>query len=155
MKRKRAGRILFCAALAALVPSLTAGAKNDENTFTFWLANGEKDEFYMDYAENPIIQYLMAQEWGEGDNAATLTLEFDAASSTNPADSFTTLIYGGDFQDVMDLNYSQSSVTQLYDEGIAMDLTELAEEYMPNYMELIRSDPALYREAVSLSLIHI
>ena len=46
MKRKRAGRILFCAALAALVPSLTAGAKNDENTFTFWLANGEKDEFY-------------------------------------------------------------------------------------------------------------
>ncbi|EET61889.1 hypothetical protein BRYFOR_06081 [Marvinbryantia formatexigens DSM 14469] len=150
MKRKRAGRILFCAALAALVPSLTAGAKNDENTFTFWLANGEKDEFYMDYAENPIIQYLMAQEWGEGDNAATLTLEFDAASSTNPADSFTTLIYGGDFQDVMDLNYSQSSVTQLYDEGIAMDLTELAEEYMPNYMALIRSDPALYREAVSI-----
>lgn len=171
MKSKKVTALLLCAGMLAVTALSGCGSKsgdaegqssstsdsaqtNDKNlpteTFTFWLATGEKDQFYMDYAENPIVKYLTQREWGTGDDAAMLDLKFDIASSTSPADSFTTLVYGGDFQDVMDLSYSQTSITQLYDDGVAMDLTELVEEYMPNYMELIQSDPALYREAVSI-----
>lgn len=157
MKKKKLMALCLCMALTVTALAGCSsksdsgkGKGGEGETITFWLANGEDDEFYMDYADNPIIKYLSDQEWGEGEDATKLNLKFDVASSTNPSDSFTTLIYGGDYQDVMDLGYSQSSVTQLYEDGIAMDLTDLVEEYMPNYMELIKSDPALYREAVSI-----
>lgn len=154
MKSKRVSALLLCGVVAVtsiLSASLTGcGSKSSSETFSFWLSSGEKDQYYMDYADNPIIKYLTEQEWGEGDDAEKLNFEFDIASTTSPADSFTTLIYGGDYQDIMDLSYSQSSITQLYEEGIAMDLTELVKEYMPNYMELIESDPAIYREAVTV-----
>lgn len=153
MKIKRVKALFLCMAVAltAVCPvAITAYGKASEETITFWLSSGEKEQYYMDYADNPIIRFLSEKEWGTGADATKLDLKFDIASSTNPADSFTTLIYGGDYQDVMDLSYSQTSVSQLYDEGIAMDITELVEEYMPNYMELIRSDPAVYREAVTI-----
>lgn len=52
----------------------SSGGASDDHTYTVWFYNGQDASYYTDYADNPTMQYLMSQTWGENDD--TIKLEF-------------------------------------------------------------------------------
>lgn len=117
----------------------------EEREYTFWI-RGEK--FYTGYDANPGLEYLETLSWGEDENGNKKYLDIIPYIPVTgaEADNFNTLIGTGEYMDVMDLStYIANSgrVIDLYEEGIAMDITEYVESYMPNYRAFLDANPGL------------
>lgn len=141
--------IVLMAGVAVLPFTFIKCGKSD--AFTVWMASGEQSQYYMDYGDNPIIKYLTQKEWGA--DKAKIDFDFVVPANGTQQDNFSTLIGGGDYLDIMALDYSQTSILELYRTNVAMDLTEYVlgeDSIMPNYKALIEADPAVYREAITI-----
>lgn len=152
MKLNKIKSLLVCAVIgitACLPMSLAGCGKKDDNTFSVWLASGEKDTYYSDYAKNPILQYLSKKEWGPEGEKTKLKFEY-SSSHVNAKDEFANLTNGSSYNDIMSLDYAQESILYYYEQGIAMDITDYVNEYMPNYKALVESNPEIYRDAVTI-----
>lgn len=152
--RKRSLKALMLGGLMALSAvfggSLAGcGSKGSATEFSWWLSSAEKENFYSDYADNPVSKYLLSKEWGEGEDKTALDFTY-VTSGTDPQQNFNTLVSTNDLCDVMDLSYSTESSISLNEKRVAMDITDYVNQYMPNYKALIESDPTLYREAISI-----
>ncbi|MCR5741149.1 MAG: hypothetical protein K6G38_01630 [Gammaproteobacteria bacterium] len=139
MKLKRFTTILLSIFMSlSVVIGLTAcGKKSGGDTeFTYLLSKTEDKEYYSTYEENPIVQYLSSKEW----NGSKISFKFSSMIEGSETDQFNTLIATGQLYDIMDLQSSNYSVEYLYKNEYAMDLTELVDEYMPNYKKLLASN---------------
>lgn len=153
MSKSKIAAILIGSVMAVTsVMSLTAcgGNNGGPNAFTMWIPSGEQSQYYQDYEENPVLKYLLQREWGEGEDAAQISFDITIPSADSRKDDFGNRIATQNLSDIMDLSLCDYSVEQLYEQGIALDLTELVEQYMPNYKALIDSYPELTRQAYTI-----
>ncbi len=149
MRRKSKMIALGMVTSIVLGTVLTGCGKKEESTeegrtnYT-WMIDKEQDSrFYENYQDGPVQQYWMNMDWdadkdGEGKK---ISVEFTAPTAGSEQDYVNTLLATGEYPDVMSLNFSSESAAQLYDEGIAIDLTDYIEQYMPNYKAWIKSHP--------------
>lgn len=121
-----------------------------ERQYTIWIRAGEK--FYVDYNENPGLEYVETLSWGKDENGQDKYLDFSVYIPVSGAetDNFNTLIGTGEYMDVMNSDYSARAI-DLYNDGITMDITEYVESYMPNYLAFLDANPHL--EATSKDLV--
>jgi len=121
-----------------------------ERQFTFWIRQG--DDHYPDYGDNPAVKYLETLPYGtdEKGNGKYIDLSFVVPVSGSEADNFNTLIATGDYMDVMDLTAYSGKALDLYNEGIALDITEYVEDYMPNYRAFLDAHPDLKATATNV-----
>ena len=128
--------------------------KNSENSnvaekdtkYSWWIYTGEPD--YTDYRDNPCVNYLLSKTWGPENKA--MDLEFLIPLSGSERDNSVTLIATGEYPDLMALLNYPDSITTLYEEGIAMDITEYVEKYMPNYLAFLDANPDLKATAMNV-----
>ncbi len=122
-----------------------SGTASEDHTYTVWLYNGQDASYYTDYAENPTIQYLMSQTWGENDDK--IKLEFQVPPAGSQLNNYETMIATGDFPTLMQASVADAAPRMLESEMI-LDLTDLVEQYMPNYYNLIQANDALKSKVV-------
>ena len=65
-------------------------------------------------------------------------------------EQFRTMISTGEYYDVIDLIYSSYSIETLYEMGVVLDLTDLIEQYMPNYVAFVNSNEELKMQAYTI-----
>ncbi len=129
--------LLLCTSLTCLSACNNEG---DENTFTWLIENPEDTTFYSDYNQNPTAIFLQKNQQYAG---VDITIDYKQLVNGSQKDQYTTMISTGEYYDVMGTSYSPYSPLALYDMGIAMDITEYVEKYMPNYMKLIEENESL------------
>lgn len=131
----------LCAVMAAGTAVGLAGC-GGSGDYTIWLYSAQSNEYYSDYAENPVLNYLLADENGEKE----FSIEFLVPPS-DPQGNYSTMITSGDFPTLMQ-NSVADPAPVMYDNGYILDLTDLVEQYMPNYKALIDSNPKLKEQVV-------
>lgn len=134
---KRTLSMLLAAVMLLGTVSMLAGCKgggDDADTFTIWMGSSVDSQYYSNYGENPVVQYLEKQ--------FELKLEFISPVVGNETDNFNTLVATGDYPDMMDLSFYAGTVADLYDngDGICLDLTQYIADYMPNYSAFLEAN---------------
>lgn len=122
-----------------------SGGASSDHTYTVWLYNGQDASYYTDYAENPTMQYLMSKTWGE--NNDTIKLEFQVPPAGSQQNNYETMMATGDFPTMMQNSVAEAAPRML-ESGNILDLTELVQQYMPNYYNMIQNNEALRSKVV-------
>ena len=130
----------LCAVMATGTAVGLAGCGGSSAEYSIWLYSAQSNEYYRDYAENPVLNYLLTDESGE----KKFEIEF-LVPPTDPQEAYSTMITSGDFPTLMQ-NSVADPAPVMYDNGYILDLTDLVNEYMPNYKALIESNPRLKQE---------
>ena len=153
MKAKK----IIAAGLAGLMTASTllsgcGGSSSDESAteYTWLLAGGVQTFYYMEYEENPIYKYWSAMDWDVDGETKNISIDFMTPTAGAEKDNINTLLATGDYPDVMDMSYSPENAMSLYEQGIALDLTEYIEKYMPNYLERVNEDPKTAAQVVNV-----
>lgn len=120
----------------------TSGKSTD---FTYLLSASIVSPWMEDYDDSPTVQYWLANEWdADGDGVGTkLNIDFWSPPAGTEADYVNTQISTGEYADVMSMVFSSESALSLYEEGMALDLTDYVYEYMPNYVAFMKEHPEL------------
>ena len=122
-----------------------SGSASDDHTYTVWFYNGQDASYYTDYADNPTMQYLMSKTWGENDD--TIKLEFQVPPAGSQQNNYETMMATGDFPTLMQNSVAEAAPRML-ESGNILDLTELVQQYMPNYYNMIQNNEALRSKVV-------
>ena len=143
MMKRMIGILAALVLLCGLVP---AGCAEETVTFSWWIPRNEDTSYYDNYRQNPVIQYLLETRTYAGKK---LELEFQAGISGSERENFSNMLSTESLTDVFNLAYCDYTAETLLEDGYIMDLTELIQQYMPNYMALIENDPELASFAYS------
>ena len=127
--------VLVCGTVGALTGCGKSGGARD---YTIWLYKAQDSEYYKDYAENPVLKYLLETEWADEE----ISFEFDVPPAGGAQDNYTAMMASGDFPTLMQNSVSDPAPV-MYDNGYILDLTELVKENMPNYYKLIQENDDL------------
>ncbi len=133
--------LLLCSSLAMLS---ACSNSDDPNSFTWLIESGEDSTYYSDYNENPVAIYTQLNKEYAG---AELKFEYKQLVVGSEKDQYTTMISTGEYYDVMGINYAPYSPAVLNEMGIALDITEYVEKYMPNYLKVLAENEELARAA--------
>jgi len=119
--------------------------------FTVWLRQGEDSSYYATYDKNPAIEYLTSRTWGldENGNDVKIELEFIIPIAGSEQENYNTLLATGEYPDIMQV-VAATPVTDLYEEGIALDISEYVENLMPDYKSFLDANPGLGRTATNV-----
>ncbi len=131
--------LAFTLALLLLLGTTAIGFAEETETFTWWIARGEDTSYYDNYAENPVLQYMLQQPYA----GKKLDLQFWQGISGSEKENFNNMLSTGDLADIIDLNYSDYTAATLYEDGYIIDMTPYVEKYMPNYTKLLEENPAV------------
>ncbi|MCR4676022.1 MAG: hypothetical protein K5634_02190 [Sphaerochaetaceae bacterium] len=138
---KKVGFLLIV--LAALVCFVSCGGGSSKSSETvevsWWIPKGEDSTYYMSYDENPAIRFLETKEY----NGKKVDIKFQIPISGSERDNFNTLIMTEDYPKIFDMSYCTSSPEELLTDGVIWDLTPYMEEYMPNYLNIVKNDASL------------
>ncbi len=126
----------------------SAGGADD---FTWWIYKSDGDgTWYETYEEDPSVQFINQQYWnsedggiGTKDNGTQLNFSFQVPVTGAESDNFNTMISTGEYPEIVDTVVSTDSAEALNNSGIAMDITEYVEKYMPNYLAYLDANPEL------------
>mgnify|MGYP001852337424 CR=1 FL=1 len=148
MKLKTTKKIVSAAMCGALATGLLAGCgagggSSSDTSYTMWIYQGADSQYYTEYSDNPVYQYLASKTWGEEEK--TIDIDFWVPASGTATDSYSTMMGSGDYPDILDMSISDGPKL-MYEQGIILDLTDYVQEYMPNYMAYLEAHPevALY-----------
>ena len=111
---------------------------NEHETFTWFMLGTPPNDYFTDYAEEPIANYLM--------NRFNVTFEFQQPISGTESDALALMMGSGRYTDAINLAVYQGSVSQLHDDGIIIDIAEWL-DYMPNFRRWLETDPDFNRIA--------
>lgn len=143
-------RLLSSLTLMLIIVLLVGCSKTGSDTeFTVWLEQGEDSTYYANYEDNPSLKYWLETFHKKHDDANPISFDFYIPAAGTQQDNFNTLIATGDYTDIMRMSFSTSTVTELYDEGIAMDITYYVENYMPNYVKFLDENPEYKKTAMN------
>lgn len=128
------------------------GNNGGPNHFSIWVPGGEDATFYTDYADNPVAKYLDSKTWIVDGEEVDLDFEWVFPDSSSAAENLSNLISTNTYDDVIDTSMLSSitSVTNAYEEGWVLDLTEYVDKYMPNYKAFLNAHPSLKKTATNL-----
>ena len=110
-----------------------------------WLLDmGPENSIYPEYEDSPAVKYWQNMTWTTADGTMTGTVDVDFMTPPAGAeqDNFNTLLATGEYPEVMAMAYASENTQSLYEQGIAIDLTEYVEKYMPNYMAWMEENPS-------------
>ncbi len=121
-----------------------AGSASEATTFSWWLTAAENTDFYYDYDENPVIQYIQKCLTFEDSNGeqAHIAFDFQNGVAGKEYDNCQNMIATGTYPDIMDTTYTPP-ITEMYEDGMILDLTPYVEQYMPNYKAYMEAHPEL------------
>ncbi len=132
------------------------GAVTDEfagkdSNFTWWIYKTDGEgQFYENYEECAVAQYLNAQYWdvqnggiGTEETGRKINFSYLVPITGSENENFNTMIGTGEYPELIDLVASSESPQALYENGILMDITEYVEKYMPNYVAYLDANPEL------------
>ncbi len=77
-----------------------------------------------------------------------VNLELTVVDKTQETDQFNLMIASGDYTDIFPAGDYANGLEAAYEEDIVVDLTDMLEEYMPNYYTIINSDQKLLGETL-------
>lgn len=167
MKNKIVKRVLSVGLMAAMALTLLAGCKDNgggsgdagaedefagkDANFTWWIYKTDGEgQFYENYEECAVAQYLNAQYWntkdggiGTPENGRQINLSYLVPITGSESDNFNTMIGTGEYPELIDLVVSSESPQAMHENGILMDITEYVETYMPNYIAYLDANPEL------------
>ena len=160
---KRKALTLMSLLLCVMLVLTGCGSKDEQKTpgdgnettgraeprkITYWIPKGEDARYYAEYEDNPVVQYIYANyEF----NGAPLYIDFFTAPIGSEQDNFNVLLSTGEYCGVMDVSMNTgTSPAALYEQGIILDLTDLYEEYMPNYCAVLDRFPELKNDTYSV-----
>ncbi|MBQ0125419.1 MAG: hypothetical protein KBS59_03740, partial [Clostridiales bacterium] len=132
--------------LSLAVSATSCADSEDANHFTYLISKQEDPVYHEAYADNPIMKYMLAKEW----NGAKIGIDFFGMVSGSENEQFNNMIATGQYYDIMDMTYSNYSAEALYNMGIALDLTDYVNQYMPNYKQMMEDCPELKKATYSL-----
>ncbi len=118
----------------------------DATTFSYLIATPENSFYYDDYDDNPIMKYWLSKAWDVDGELKKIAIDFDTLILGNEQDNMNTLMGTGEYKDVITMSYCTSSALELYEEGVALDLTPYVEKYMPNYLKWEEASKPFYGE---------
>lgn len=81
------------------------------------------------YADMPTLPLI--------EEATGVHMEFIECSDSAAYEQFNLTIASGDFPDLMAMDYFPGGVEAAYEDEVIVDLTDLVDEHMPNYMALV------------------
>lgn len=119
----------------------TSQAVGDSN-FTYFLGTGEDSSYYDSYEKNPTLNWLMNYNtWGPSKSKVNVSFQIPATGQTGNV--LTTMMGTGDYTDIIDWSYGGSigTITDMYNNGVAMDITDYVDKYMPNYKAWLTAHP--------------
>lgn len=116
-----------------------AGGTDEARNYTFWLYNTVDASYYLDYNENPALQYALSHWSEEGTDVA---FEFWVPPAGSAADNYSTMISTGELPDIMDGSVADSG-EKMCEEGLVIELTDYINEYMPNYKTFLEEHPSV------------
>ena len=150
-KLRRMVALLACMSMIISMAGCGKGesevGKSEDTTYSWWIYSGESG-WYTNYEENPVAKYLLAKTWGP--EKKKMDIDFMLPVSGSEKDNCVTLIATGEYPDLMEMTVYPDSVTSLYNEGIALDITEYVEQYMPNYLAFLDQHPELKATAMNM-----
>ncbi len=94
---------------------------------------------FTDWNDNPAVKYWLDQEWA----GKKVEIEFYNPPAGVEFDFYATQLATGDYKDIMFAGFLPDTPASLYDQGIALDLTDLVKEYMPHYQAWLDAHPEL------------
>lgn len=107
----------------------------EHETFSYWLYATPTD-YYFDYSDNPVTQYL--------NHKFNVTLAFEQPAAGTESDSLSLMFGTGEYTDAIDLAYYTGSISELYEDGVIIDIAEYL-DYMPNFKGRLEADENLRR----------
>lgn len=137
---KRVLAVVFSSAMVMSFLSACTGGGTSGDAYTMWIYSGQDSSYYLDYEENPALQYALSKTYGPEEK--TVEIDFWVPPSGSAADNYSTMIGSGDLPDVLDASISDP-ITVMWETGLIMDLTELIPENMPNYMKYLEENPEI------------
>ena len=105
-------------------------------TFTWWLLPPPPNDFYNTANDNAVVNYL--------EQRFNVTFSFEEPVIGTEGDALALMMGTGRYTDVIHLGVYPGSVTQLYDDGIIVNIAEWL-EYMPNLQNIINTQPEIAR----------
>ncbi len=160
MRKNRLGLLALVIALVMVLSSCSSGGDSSSNTaientastasggtekFTLWMYKSVDATYFTDYNDNVAMKYLSNKTWG--DNNKTLDFEFWVPPAGTAGDNYSNMIGSGDYADIIQ-NTIGDSLINSYNDGVALDLTEYVNKYMPNYLAFLEKNPDLKEKAV-------
>ena len=126
------------------------GSIPEDRQYSFWFFVGS--EQYSDYEENPGVDYFKSRPYGTDNKGQEkfIDIKINIPVAGSERDSFNTMIATGDYMDVLDLTAYSGKAINLYEEGIAMDITDYVEDFMPNYRAFLEANPNLKATATNI-----
>ena len=111
--------------------------------FSYMIANGVVGNFRDSYGEVPPLQYAVSKEWDPDGNGNTrkINLEVLTPPAGSEADFANTLVSTGEYPDVMNIQIMSMSASEMYDDGMTLDITDYVMQYMPNYLSFFERHP--------------
>ena len=106
-----------------------SSSEGSSTSYTYMISNGVGTTFIDTYADSPAVKY-----WTD---MFDIDIETWEPVSGAESDYINTLMATGEYPDVMCIAYSSETAYDLYEEGIALDITDYVNEYMPNYLALV------------------
>ena len=127
------------------------GKTGKDTSFSWWIYKADGNgEYYEEYDESPVVQYVNAQYWdsekggiAEEGKGTKLNLSFIVPITGSEIDNYNTMLATGEYPEIIDLMVAKESPQAMHDTGILMDITEYVEKYMPNYLAFLDANPEL------------
>lgn len=134
--------MMLLASLGSSIASATGDTNdsidwNQHQTYSWWLSAFTND-YYTTYADNPVAKYIQEK--------FNVTLEFQQPASGTEQDALSLMFGTGEYADVIEITRYTGSVSQLYEDGIILDIAEYL-EYMPNFSALMGQNEGLRKYA--------
>jgi hypothetical protein len=117
-------------------PSKTVDYSRHEQ-FSVWLFADPYDQ-YSDYSENPVVWAL--------NRKFNVTLKFEQPVRGTERDAMSLMFGTGEYTDMIEMSNYMGSISQLYEDGVIVDLMEYL-DCMPNVKRLLETDEG-YRRTV-------
>ena len=123
-------------AAGSLLTITGCGNSGGPTSFTWWIATGDV-EYYDDYEENPVVEYITSQKQFKGEDGEMKNISFEfvtPANTSSAASDFNNMIANNESENIMDPNMYSGSIAALYEDNRIIDLTPYATdpEVMPN-----------------------
>ena len=154
---KKLKKIIILLVCISMIFSITGCSSNsgkkgnnsasEDTTYSWWIYCGETIG-YSDYKDNPVVNYLLTKTWGPENKK--MDIDFLLPVGGSEKDNCVTLVATGEYPDLMEMTVYPDSVASLYNEGIALDITEYVKQYMPNYLAFLDAHPDLKATAMNV-----
>ena len=129
--------------------SISTAPLEGAEQFSFLLNMTDSTEYYLTYSENPVLQYITHTQTFTGSDGEQHPIAFDFQTMPlgSQTDTINTLLSTQSYPDVMGTTFIGTSIYELYENGVALDLTDYVHQYMPNYLRFLEENPDLMRDA--------